>query len=398
MYSRGAGELAPIGWYAHHHGRGHLDRAMAIAPRIESRHVTVMSSGAFAAPAGIGRIALPADLPTAGERAEPGPAFTHYAPRGVGGHSERMALIASWIAAHRPALFVVDVSCEVALLAALCGAPVCVVRQHGHRVDRPHRLAYEAARGLLAPWPSWLDAGFDDPWAERTVHTGFPVEPSVSRGLAQERVLTVVVGGGGSSLHSNLPIRWARALPQWRIVMLGRIDGVPGRDQLPPNLEFPGWVEDPRLALERSAVVIAHAGSGSVGSAAAAGRPLIVVPEGRPFDEQRDKAARLESTGTALVARSWPEAEELRVLLHRCESDPPRTASLAEAGDGADRAAAAIEVLAAAEEAQSTSSSDSSPAVGRRSRRTRSPSGFHSIQPRSSNAASHPSIGQKPQR
>ena len=77
----------------------------------------------------------------------------HWVPRHDPGLADRMAAVAGWIRRARPALVVVDVSVEIAVLGRLCGVPVVVLAMPGVRTDRTHSLAYDLADALLAPWP-----------------------------------------------------------------------------------------------------------------------------------------------------------------------------------------------------------------------------------------------------
>lgn len=386
----------PIGWYAHHHGRGHIARFEAVAEHLREPPTLLTSylgeAGGFAE-----RIQLPLDLPREGERAGPGAFFAHYAPTGVSGLSERMAALAAWIAAERPALLVVDVSCEVAMLARLCGIPTAIVRQQGDRDDLPHRLAHRSAELLLAPWPRWFGGHLDEPAAtlERTVFTGGfsrfdgrPREDDERPG--GRRRLLVLPGGGGSSLRHGLCEEWAAALPDWQIDVVG-IDVMTPSSR--SNMSALGWVADPWPLLCRADAVISHAGHNAVMEAAAAAAPLIAVAEARPFDEQIAKAVALESSNTAIgVLGGWPDPGELAGHLEALERRRPDIALLSD-GAGAARAAAAIDSAAG-----HLSSSRSSSGPGLRRSSSNLPSGSQAIQPRRSNSPSHPSIGHRPQR
>ena len=77
----------------------------------------------------------------------------HWAPRHDPGLARRSAQILAWLADARPALVVIDVSVEVALLVRLAGTPVVVAAMRGDRSDRPHATAYDLADVLVAPWP-----------------------------------------------------------------------------------------------------------------------------------------------------------------------------------------------------------------------------------------------------
>ena len=94
----------------------------------------------------------------------------HWAPLHHEGLARRSEQIARWVVDRRPRALVVDVSAEVALLGRLCGVPTVVVAMPGQRDDRTHRMAYDAADALLAPWPrgshgrDWPSHWVDKAW------------------------------------------------------------------------------------------------------------------------------------------------------------------------------------------------------------------------------------------
>ena len=109
-----------IGYYVHHQGRGHLQRARAIGRHL-AEPPTMFSS--IARPDQVDRwIALPMDNQSSPE--DPTASGTlHWVPRHDRGLRRRMAIIAEWIDAAQPDLMVVDVSVEVAVLCRLMGVP-----------------------------------------------------------------------------------------------------------------------------------------------------------------------------------------------------------------------------------------------------------------------------------
>lgn len=331
-----------IGWYAHHHGRGHLSRLAAIRPLLGCP-VTAFSSRP--AP-GVERLPLDVDAPRsaacAGDRWS---SAWHYAPLGVTGLRERMGRLAGWAASADPDLFVVDVSVEVAGLMRLLSVPTAIVRQHGRRDDEAHMRCYADASLLIAPWPSWLEAP-DTPEEvlHRTVHTGgfSAIDGQVGErdqarqrlGLDDDRPLVLVVGGGDGDL------RWpvaeaARATPSWRWHVLtadpGRVAGVSA-----------GWSDDVAGWYAAADVVVGHAGHNVVMEAAAADRPMITIPQPRPFGEQHAKARLLRDAGVCIVADRWPDTDRWPDLLSRARELPagPRRAMVD--GRGARRAARTI--------------------------------------------------------
>lgn len=206
----------PIGLYVHHHGRGHLSRALALIANLRSP-ATVLTSLSVERSELLGAdlLRLPLDVPgsVAGDLpAPPGPPLRglHYAPLGSAGLLERTAAICAWTREVRPSLLVVDVSSEVAALGRLLGLPVVVVRQHGLRDDPAHALACGVAVSLLAPFPKSLEDERTPEWvADRTFYSGgFSRFDGRAEALAPEPVpgrVAVLLGGGGPGSRSR---RW----------------------------------------------------------------------------------------------------------------------------------------------------------------------------------------------
>lgn len=335
-----------IGWYAHHHGQGHLSRAVAVARHLPE--VTVFSSRPGP---DVESLPLDVDAPaSAWAAAQPCPSHLHYAPLKVEGLRRRMGTIARWVDEHDPDAFVVDVSTEVAMFVRLMGVPTVVVRQHGQRWDTPHAMAYEGAALLLAPYPEWLE----DEWVcedlrSRTCYTGgfsrfdgrTPDREASREHLGwdpEEPVVVVMPGAGG---RTGWPVEEAAAaLPDHRFVVLGDLVGH-------DRVQDVGWVEDPWAWLCAADLVVTHAGHNAVMEAAAARRPLLVIPQDRPFDEQGHKARALREHGVCLVAEEWPAAAEWpRLVAQAAEMDLQPLAALVD-GRGAARAATALARLAA---------------------------------------------------
>ena len=152
-----------IGWYVHHQGAGHCQRARAVAAALP-RPCTLIGSLAGFDTGGLDVLDLPDDRPLGEASGFDGrdgaadrPDALHYAPLNHPGVRARMAAIAAWAARTDPALIVVDVSVEVALLARLLSVPTIVVRLAGTRTDAPHLEAFRSAARLLAPFPEALE-------------------------------------------------------------------------------------------------------------------------------------------------------------------------------------------------------------------------------------------------
>lgn len=321
-----------IGYYAHHHGSGHVTRASSIARAVQRRgeSTTVLSSRNPLSDCTADEwIALPLDVaegtavdPTADE-------LLHWAPIGVDGLAERMALIANWVSRARPRLMVVDVSVEVALFVRLTGTPVVVVAMPGERDDAVHRLAYRAATAIIAPWsqdtydPAWLH-----PYAHKTFYTGAISRFEGREPLPVDRSPNVVVlgGAGGSALTRADVERAAATAPRYR----WRCAGV----------DSATWVDDVWPLLCAASVVVTHAGQNAIADIACAARPAVVVPQDRPFGEQVVTGAALAAAGAAVVTPQWP-ARWSSVLDAASAIDPVRWQQLRTAG-AAERAAAVL--------------------------------------------------------
>ena len=143
----------PIGFFVHHQGRGHAERAAAIANElIGKRSVTLFCAKPDIFPELDTRIEvmkLPSLFEPTGSEAPAMaslamPETVHCAPLGWPTITDAFATVASWFAAPRPALFVTDVSAELGQLARLCSIPHVAVMQHGERSDPGHMAAYDS--------------------------------------------------------------------------------------------------------------------------------------------------------------------------------------------------------------------------------------------------------------
>lgn len=273
-----------IGYYVHHVGRGHLHRAAALAASLD---VPVTGLSSLPRPDGWAGDWIELDRDDATGGADPtANGWLHWVPEGDPGLLSRMADISAWCAKARPALLVSDVSVEVALLARLHGVPVLSVVLPGDRRDRAHQLGFAASHALVSFWPESADGmvlGLDDDVRRRWHRVGalsrYPAGPKTAAG----RRVVVLSGSGGDGFDRDL-IDAARAeTPAWDWQVLG-----PG-----------SWVDDPFPVLLGADVVVTHAGQNALAEVAASRTPAIVVPGGRPHDEQR-------TTASVLASGPWP--------------------------------------------------------------------------------------------
>lgn len=327
-----------IGYYVHHVGQGHLRRLAAVAEHLRTP-VTGLSS--LAAPPGWSGewVVLPRDDDPA-----PGPdadvtahGRLHWAPVGHPGLRARMAAMAAWVERESPALVVADVSVEVALLARLMGARVALMAMAGDRDDAPHRLAHDVADGLVAPWPE-LAASPDWPqrWHAKTSYVGAFSRfdgRSATRdegGPPGDRRVLVLWGSGGDDVTDAQRLAAREATPGWRwTYRLGAGEAVDVWDDL--------------LAAD---VVVVHGGSNAVAEVAAARRPAVVVAQTRPFAEQVARARAVDAAGIARGLDRWPAAADWPGLLDDALRRGGAGWSRWSTGDGARRAAAALDALA----------------------------------------------------
>jgi UDP-N-acetylglucosamine--N-acetylmuramyl-(pentapeptide) pyrophosphoryl-undecaprenol N-acetylglucosamine transferase len=270
----------------------------------------------------------------------------HWAPRADGGLRERMRTIADWIDTVRPSVVVVDVSVEVATLVRLLGVPVIVVAMPGQRTDAPHEWVYRLADHILACWPRDLyEPDWLRPHRDKTSYVG-----GISRFDGRDRTdhggdgrQIVVLGGAGGSQVDLAAVRACAAQ-------------LPDHCWHPVGVSCDTWVQDPWPYLCAADVVIAHAGESSIADLAAAARPAIILPQPRPFNEQNTTAGTLAEAGLAVIHSRWPLANEWPCLLERARHTDVRRWQRWQTAGAGQRAASAIERVAAGDEGMSAAS------------------------------------------
>jgi UDP-N-acetylglucosamine:LPS N-acetylglucosamine transferase len=240
----------------------------------------------------------------------------------------------------RPSLIglVTDVSVEAGLLARLCGVPVIAVHEFGLRSDAAHELGRACAAGLLAPFPAALADPAVDPTHPAVFHTGFVPLPHRLRdadrdesrtrlGLGDGPTVVVALGGGGHGARLIDVEQLARSLPGVQIVVVGPSKSLDGA-RVTDGVRVDGWVRDIGDHLVAADAVVASAGASIVAEVAATRRPLVCVPEDRPFAEQQERARRLVAAGVARSVPCWGESRALARMVG---------AALGEDGDRWDR-------------------------------------------------------------
>ena len=320
------GANRPIGYFVHHQGRGHAERAAAIANHlVTKRPVTLFSARDDIFPdlrGGITVRRIPSLFEPNGSEAPemaslPMPDTVHCAPLGWQGITEAFAEIAMWFARERPALFVTDVSAELGQLARLCSVPHVAVLQHGERSDPGHMAAYDSAVGLLAPYAARLEQ-HERPRRHRDkthyaagvgIASGAaPTTEAARRKLGLDRAddIVLVIAGGGGEGTPNPPLTLgARAEPKSRWITIGKVRRE-WHETEPGNLEHRGWVDNPVEWIAAADRIVSSCGNTTVHMVLAAQKPWIVIPEWRYFDEQLRKAQVLDREGMAATSAQWP--------------------------------------------------------------------------------------------
>ena len=216
-----------------------------------------------------------------------------------------------------PALFVVDVSAEITLLARIMSVPAITIRMHGDRSDPGHLAGYEAAVGMLAPFDERIEQDDYPDWAKsRTFYSGglcTTKDPVISQsearaklGLPTDKSITLVIAGGGGSGTPYAPLTVAaRALPDALWLVAGPVHRE-GHETDFGNLRELGWIDNLTDYLCAADRVVASAGDNTVHEIARAEKPFLCVPEWRYFDEQQAKAAELAKLGAAVHLSTWP--------------------------------------------------------------------------------------------
>nr|WP_256428711.1 glycosyltransferase [Frigoribacterium sp. VKM Ac-2836] len=232
---------------------------------------------------------------------------------------------------------VVDVSVEVTLFARLLGVEVVVVSQPGDRTDEPHRLAYDAASRVIAPWPAGThDSSALDRVADTVRWVGGISRQDGRRASTPDPVVVpgsvLFVGGAGGTDHDDLWVSVARAAR-----------ATPGTTW--STLGLDSWVDDPGAAMAAAEVVVTWAGQNTVADLAALGARAVVVPQTRPFDEQLTTARALDRAGLAVVSSTWPADDEWPSLIERARGLRPDWSAWQVEG-GAARAAAVVAEVA----------------------------------------------------
>ena len=261
-----------LGYYIHLHGKGHAQRAKAIASHF-SIAVTFIGTGVSRSDwTGVSNYQL-LDLPP--DRVEYVPDLPinqdcqtysfHYAPYYSDAYRQRAVALANWVEQTKPTAVVVDVSTEITQYLRWLGVPVIGMRQHGDRSDLPHLCGYDAAYKLFAPYPEILELGVVPSWIrDKTIYS-----PGFSRysqnketklgareklNISPQQEVALVINGKGGGKYSLAKVAAAaRATPEWLWLTVGEIDreGCAGDPRISP-LDSRSLLETNKTALSRN--------------------------------------------------------------------------------------------------------------------------------------------------
>ncbi len=318
----------PIGYFVHHQGRGHAERAAAFANALSAeREITLFCARDDIFPALGAHVSLSV-IPSLFEQdgSEGGdfagvetPDTLHCAPLGWPSITRAIGALTNWFVEAEPALFITDVSAELAQLARIASIPHVTVLQHGDRSDPGHMASYRSAVGILAPFARSLEQSDRPAWMrKKTIYApGLGIDCSrigpkeaarKKLGLTLDTDIVVVLGGGGGTGLPSAPLTLgARGEPAATWITLGKMQ-TEWHETPPANLHHLGWIENPEDWISAADRIVSSCGNTTVHMVASAGKPWVVVPEWRYFSEQVCKAEALDSAGAAAMSRIWPSS------------------------------------------------------------------------------------------
>lgn len=295
-----------IGYYVHHHGTGHMRRALAVIAHIPHRVILFASAEApTKLPSNVTFVKLDDDAIEGFE--QPSNSLLMYSPYSPS-ILKRYDQILQAIIAFGIKTMYVDVSLEVALFCKTLGLTVGHNVMIGERDDSRHDFLYSLCDFYLSDDTPLLSSA-----SRRHAITNLTQLGGISRyPVAQPRplqsiknVLVTVSPKSQVSLIEDVQ-NAARHYPaiEWHVI------GQAGTVSDTPNLVIHGAVDDPKTYYEQADVVIGAGGHNTIMDVASFGKPFVCIPEARPYNEQVSAANALRDNGLAVVKDGWPKADE----------------------------------------------------------------------------------------
>lgn len=301
-----------VSYYAHHFGTGHLRHAQKVAAS-ELFDLQVTSTGPRKETLLNGTLEYVELSPDVGSAAPPAKAssdsYLHFAPTGDLIKQRFAELNRAW-KEFNPDVVMVDVSVEVALFARLSGYPVAFRRMPGNREDQAHQLAYSLAEALFAYFPSDLeDPGHLEKFGHKSHYLSVAQLPQNAlsadpiRFKPAQKPRVVVQTSLASTIRLDHVARAASKSPGWDWEVVGAVEA--GGTPPPANLMLHGVLSDPLPIMRSADLIISSAGHNAVVAAASCHRPVLLVPEDRPFEEQHTFARSLNASADIKMLDTW---------------------------------------------------------------------------------------------
>lgn len=304
-----------VAYYAHHHGRGHLQHARDLIATT-SHDVLVLSSEEFDDSEYKDRVTSTVLLSDVVEgygvmKNKP----YHYLPESliIRERSQRL-LTAPYD--FKPDVVIVDVSVEVASFIKLAGYPVIYRLMHGDRTDSAHQNIYSVANRLIAYFPETLQPiSLSPTLLQKTNFTGMltPTLTSLGRVAKNKRSITVLTSSGEYGVRATDVRAAALQTPDWTWTIVGKLKREDST-YLPSNCHSVGFAADPDYYLAQASIIVCSGGHNAVARSIAHKRPLIITPEDRPYMEQLCFAQELSHAYAIPYVASWQDADWVSLL------------------------------------------------------------------------------------
>lgn len=291
-----------VGYYVHHHGTGHMRRALQVIPFIPYPVVLFSSAEQPAhVPPNCTYVQLEDDsVPGYVQAPDSLFMYTPQSPRVRG----RFQAISNAIEAHNITSMYVDVSMEVALFCKLLGLRVGHNVMQGIRDDAAHDHLYTMLDYYISDSTTLLDS---------TSRRHTVVRPHFIGGIArygkrQPRALgpvqsvTITYSPASQQLDVTNIAASAAAFPDIDWHLIGPVQAGPEL----PNVICHGVVDDPLDIYTQADIVVGAGGHNTIMEMASLGKRFVCIPETRPYDEQVTAAKALAAHNMALHYDAWP--------------------------------------------------------------------------------------------